>query len=124
MVKITFHITDTPTADTGLDALAYMEGDMKLYLHNLLFVNMPRTLLLDFAGYAQRWLDNHEANPGGYLPMNQEEAIFRIEKTPEPGLYRFQSARAERGDFPPVKEADIAAAFREFLDELEKALHK
>lgn len=124
MVKITFSITDTPTADTGLDALAYLEGDMQVYLHDKLFTSLPRMLLLDFAGFAQRWLDDHSAQTSAYLPMNREEAVLSIEKAPEAGLYRFSSARAEKGDFPPVKEEAIAAAFGAFLAELEKTLRK
>ncbi|RPD41702.1 hypothetical protein [Chitinophaga barathri] len=123
MVKITFQITDTPTADTGLDALAYMEGDMQIHLHNTLFVSLPRTLLLDFAGFAQRWLDNHETSPSAYLPMNQEEAVLSIEKAGA-GHYRITAANAEKGDFPPVKEEHVAEAFAKFLDELEKELRK
>ncbi|WP_346320367.1 hypothetical protein [Chitinophaga sp. YIM B06452] len=124
MVKITFNITDTPTADTGLDALAYLEGDMQVYLHNLLFVKLPRTPLLDFAGFAQRWLDDHSAPISAYLPINKEETVLSIEKAPEAGLYHFSSARAEKGDFPPVKEEAISAAFEEFLAGLEKELRK
>ena len=124
MVKITFNITDTPTADTGLDALAHMEGDMQVFLHDKLFTRLPRTLLLDFAGFAQRWLDDHQAQASAYIPTNREEAVLSIEKTPEAGLYRFSSARAEKGDFPPVKEEAVAAAFETFLGELEKALRK
>ncbi|MBO9152123.1 hypothetical protein ACFOTA_07885 [Chitinophaga sp. GCM10012297] len=123
MVKIIFQITDTPAADTGLDALAYMEGDLQVYLHDTLFISLPRTLLLDFAGFAQRWLDNHTAPSAAYLPMNRGEAVLQIDKTPQ-GEYLFKSARAEKGNFRPVTETAISGAFEAYLEQLEKTLRK
>lgn len=123
MVKITFQITDTPAANTGLDALAYMEGDLQVYLHDTLFLNLPRTLLLDFAGFAQRWLDDHAAPSAAYLPMNQGEAVLHIERTPQ-GQFLFKAPGAGKGDHQPVTEAALSGAFETFLNDLEKTLRK
>ena len=120
MVKITFETTETPTADTSLDAVARMEGDVRIYLQDTLFMRLPRTHLIDFAAFAQRWLGDHLSPSAAYLPVNREEAVLHIEKTADGG-YRFKDAGD--GYSAAVTETDISGAFEGYLAGLEEKLH-
>ncbi len=120
MVKITFQTTETLTADTGLDAVARMEGNIRIYLRDTLFADLPRTHLVDFAAFAQRWLDDHSASSTAYKPMGQEEAVLQIERTAD-GRYHLKHAGG--GHSEAVAEAEISGAFEAYLAELEKKLH-
>ena len=120
MVKITFQTTETLTADTRLNAVARMEGDIRIYLQDTLFADLPRTHLVDFAAFAQRWLHDHSAPSVAYQPMDREEAVLQIEQTAD-GLYRLKGA--EGGYSGAVAETEISGAFEAYLADLEDKLH-
>lgn len=123
-MKINFEITNLPVKEQKRYITAYIEGTLKIFIEDMLFFNQPGILLVEFAIFARKWLDNIHAGSKMnfiYETMDYDDPILLI-KYVKDNYYRIDSIWKEAEVTTLLAEEEIISEFEKYLSNLSDLL--
>lgn len=119
-MRIEFDITEVPHDQQRDLTMVYLEGDLRIYIHERLFFNQPYVMLMEFAFFAKKWIDDLRQNPSTefiYTTMDHEEPVLTVLHSSN-GEFKFESIWQEVEVLETVPASEVMPAFTTFFDAL------
>ncbi|UTA67287.1 hypothetical protein [Emticicia sp. 21SJ11W-3] len=123
-MRIKFEITDIPIAEQKNYPTAYLEGILKIYVKEVVFFNQSGILLIEFAIFISRWLNNVKTTEFvdfSFETMDNDESILSLNYVNK-NLFRIYSIWQELEVKELLTKEEIVAEFEKYLESLENEL--
>jgi hypothetical protein len=117
---VKFEITDIPKIEQKKYSIAYLEGELKIFVNETLFFHQPGILLIEFAIFIDRWLmciKREEFVDLSFETMDNDEPILSLSYK---GVnhYKIYSVWQETEVSRLLETEEIVVAFEKYMRDL------